>query len=302
MGIDRSLLFRLATSVRFERGVKALPGAESVAWQAASCYVAGRSLSDAIAAARTLVGQGHGVSVDLFGERVSDPQVADEVCEAYLGLVAALPPPPADVWVSVDLSHLAVAADPAGAAGRLGATVQANLLRSAADATAFADAGVVVRLVKGAYLEPAGAYPYGEATDIAFLRLGFRLAERGAEYSIATHDGLLREALLLAGGHRPVGQLLGVRPDALVGLRQRGVPTRVTSPTGRSGSATGCDDLPNPEAPDPSRHRHRMRRSSERIHSRRPNEVRRPLRTTRQNDSHSTPDRSAERHLWSAWA
>ena len=133
---------------------------------------------------------GHGVSVDLFGERVSDPAVADEVLEDYLGLVAALPPPPADVWLSVDLSHLALSAGaeaaatrlaaianalPAGRrvqvgaeeaaltdqvnacvlavaadglADRLGATVQANLVRSPADADALAGAGVHVRLVK----------------------------------------------------------------------------------------------------------------------------------------------------------
>ena len=48
-----------------------------------------------------------------------------------------------------------------GLADRLGATVQANLLRSPADADALAQAGVHVRLVKGAYVEPTGAHPYG---------------------------------------------------------------------------------------------------------------------------------------------
>jgi len=81
-----------------------------------------------------------------------------------------------------------------GLADRLGATVQANLLRSPADADALADAGVHVRLVKGAYVEATGAHPHGEATDVAFLRLGFGLAERGATWAMATHDGRLREA------------------------------------------------------------------------------------------------------------
>jgi hypothetical protein len=58
-----------------------------------------------------------------------------------------------------------------------------------ADADALARAGVHVWLVKGAYVEATGAHPYGEPTDVAFLRLGFRVAERGATWSMATHDG-----------------------------------------------------------------------------------------------------------------
>ena len=117
-------------------------------------------------------------------------------------------------------------------ADRLGATVQANLLRAPADAGALTRAGVHVRLVKGAYVEPTGAHPHGEATDIAFLRLGFRLAESGASWSIASHDGRLREALLLAHGVLPVEQLFGVRPESLDALHARGVPTRVYVPYG----------------------------------------------------------------------
>jgi proline dehydrogenase len=117
-------------------------------------------------------------------------------------------------------------------ADRLGATVQANLLRSPADADALTQAGVHVRLVKGAYLEATGAHPYGEPTDIAYLRLAFRLAGSGADWSMATHDGRLREAVLITLGPTPVEQLLGVRPDSLQDLRDRGVPTRVYVPYG----------------------------------------------------------------------
>jgi proline dehydrogenase len=274
MGLGRSVLFRLATSERLERAAKRVPGGELAAWRAASRYVAGRSRSGALATVEMLLERGHGVSVDLFGERVSDPAVADQVLEDYLALVAALPPPPADVWLSVDLSHLALGAGAAaaadrlaaiadalpigrrvqvgaeeaaltdhvqacvvavaarGLADRLGATVQANLVRSSAHTDALTDAGVHVRLVKGAYVEAAGAHPYGEPTDVAFLRLGFRLAERAAAWSMATHDGRMREALLLAHGSVPVEQLLGVRPEALDELHDRGVPTRVYVPYG----------------------------------------------------------------------
>jgi proline dehydrogenase len=274
MGLGRSVLVRVATSKRLERAVKRAPGGELAAWRSASRYVASRSLSGAIATVKMLLERGHGASVDLFGERVSDPAVADEVLEDYLALVAALPSPPADVWLSVDLSHLALSAGVAAAADRLaaiadalprgrriqvgaeeaaltdavqacviavaarglaerlGATVQANLERSPTDTDALAGAGVHIRLVKGAYVEATGAHPYGERADVAFLRLGFRLAERGAAWSMATHDGRLREALLLAHGPVPVEQLLGVRPEALDELHDRGIPTRVYVPYG----------------------------------------------------------------------
>ena len=273
MGLGRSVLFGLATSERLERAVKRVPGGELAAWRAASRYVAGRSRSGALATVEMLLERGHGVSVDFFGERVSDPAVADQVLEDYLALVAALPPPPADVWLSVDLSHLALAADAAAAAvasrpsrapclwpARAGRREEAaaptpsklacspsphaawpigleppcrriSCARSD-DTDALADAGVHVRLVKGAYVEATGAHRYGEPTDVAFLRLGFRLAERGAAWSMATHDGRLREALLLAHGSVLVEQLLGVRPEALDELHDRGVPTRVYLPYG----------------------------------------------------------------------
>jgi proline dehydrogenase len=274
MGLQRAVLFRLATSERLERAVKALPLGEAAAWRAASRYVAGRALAPALATVTTLLERGHGVSVDLFGERVSDPATADAVAEDYVELAGALPPPPADAWLSVDLTHLALGTDSSavvdrlariaralppgrriqvgaedaiwtdailacvldvagrGLGDRLGATVQANLLRSPPDADALAGAGVHIRLVKGAYVEPTGAHPFGEPTDVAFLRLGFHLAERGVAWSMATHDGRLREALLLAHGPLPVEHLLGVRPDVLDELHVRGVPTRVYVPYG----------------------------------------------------------------------
>jgi proline dehydrogenase len=116
VGIDRAALFALATSEQFERAVKRLPGGEAAAWRAASRYVAGRSRVDALEVSRRLLEQGQGVSIDLFGERVRDPAVADGVLSDYLELAAALPASPADVWLSVDLSHLALAADARAAA------------------------------------------------------------------------------------------------------------------------------------------------------------------------------------------
>ncbi|MBV9819278.1 MAG: proline dehydrogenase family protein [Solirubrobacterales bacterium] len=274
MGVSRSVLLHLATSDDFERAVRRTPGGARAAWRAASRYVGGRTLDAALQTIGGLQADGHRVSVDLFGERVTDPARADGVLAGYRELAARLPAQPEEAWLSVDLSHLAVTAGAAaaadrlaviaeslppgrriqvgaedaahaevvracvldvaarGLADRLGATVQANLWRASADAEAFGDAGVHVRLVKGAYLESAGSHPHGEATDMSFLRLGFGLAERGGPWSAATHDGRMREALLLAHGEIDVEQLLGVRPDVVDQLRDRGVPTRVYVPFG----------------------------------------------------------------------
>lgn len=267
-------MFKLATSDWFERGARALPAVEQLAWRAASRYVAGLTSSEALAVADELLAKGFGISVDLFGELVTDVDVAAGVVERYQSLAAALPPQPANAWLSVDLTHLALDVDPAGTADRLtrivqslepgrrvqvgaedasrtdavlscvldvaargfadrlGATVQANLLRSPGDADTLLGAGVHVRLVKGAYVEATGVHPYGEPTDIAYLRLAFHLAERQATWSMATHDGRLREALLLAVGPVTVEQLLGVRADVLDDLHRRDVPTRVYVPYG----------------------------------------------------------------------
>jgi proline dehydrogenase len=120
-----------------------------------------------------------------------------------------------------------------GLADRLGATVQANLRRAPLDLERLTNAGVCVRLVKGAYVEsPERALPFGEATDIAYVRLAHRLAETEAQFALATHDGVVREALLAALGPRPIEQLLGVRPAVLDDLVARGIPVRVYMPFG----------------------------------------------------------------------
>jgi proline dehydrogenase len=197
MRADRAILFKLATNERFEQLVKALPGGEQGAYRAASKYVAGRTRDEALSTAAHVLGQGHGVSIDLFGELSTSTTEARRVADDYLQLVERLPEPPADVWLSVDLSHFALDVDPDGAA-----------------------------------VEPRGAHPYGEPTDVAFLRLAHQLAEAGTPWSLATHDGRLCEAVLLSTGQVSVEQLLGVRPETLDDLHARSVPTRVYLPYG----------------------------------------------------------------------
>jgi proline dehydrogenase len=267
----RRPLFALATSDRLERAVRASSRGEALAYRLASRYVAGATADDALATARRLAERGVLSSIDYFGERVSDPVEADRVTDAYVSLAGRVGSEAPGSYLSVDLSHLAID-DPgvvrrlariaealppgafvqvgaeeaaradriletvlavARAGGRVAATLQANLRRSLPDASPLVDAGVPIRLVKGAYVEsPAVAHAFGEATNLAFVRLAHDLHRAGATVCLATHDPVLREALLPALPGAGIEMLLGVRPDDQVALAARGIPIRVYMPYG----------------------------------------------------------------------
>jgi proline dehydrogenase len=277
--LSRRALFVLATSGRFERVVRALPGGAGVAYRLASPYVAGTTDEDALGAARELAERGVHSSIDFFGENVSDPGEAELVADQYVRLAARLDGAPPGTFLSLDLSHIGLdesggavtrrleriaaalpegarvqvgaeqaartdrileavlasarAAGLRGARGSVGATVQANLRRSVQDATVLAEAGVPIRLVKGAYVESAAvAHPWGDPTDVAFAELAHALHGAGAEISLATHDPVLHEALLPALPGAGVEMLLGVREWDQASLVARGIPVRVYVPFG----------------------------------------------------------------------
>jgi proline dehydrogenase len=264
VSLRRRAAFALATSGWWERGVRTLPGGEQRAYRFARRYVAGTRLEDAVECAQRLAAGGLSCSVDLFGERVSDPAEADRVADRYVALAGELGRFPQGTFVSIDLSHIGLderrlariaEALPAGCRLQVGAeeeaqadrilaavlavrgpvmaTVQANLRRSPRDAHALAEAGVPVRLVKGAYVEDAAvALPWGEPTDLAYLELAHELSRGGAEVALATHDPVLREGLLAALPGVGVEMLLGIRDDDARALAARGVPVRVYVPYG----------------------------------------------------------------------
>jgi len=292
VAVDRAVLFRLATSERLEWIVKAVPGGDALAWRAAARYVAGRSRDEALSTTADLLAHGHGVSVDLFGELVRDPATAERVTEDYLVLAAALPDPPADVWLSLDLSHLAIDTDPSGATDRLatiaaalppgrriqvgaedaartdavlgcvlgvagrgladqvGATVQANLLRSERDVDTLTAAGVHVRLVKGAYLEPAGTHRTGNAPTSPTSGSGSACTQPGR------HGRWLPTTVDC--GKRCCWRSARCRSSSCSECDQRHSPSSrhnesrpvSTSRTDPTGSATGSAGSPNLAAPD----------------------------------------------------
>jgi proline dehydrogenase len=268
--MKRRILFMLATSERFERAVRAAPGGEHVAYMLASRYVAGATADDALATTRRLAEQGVLSSIDFFGENVTDAAEAGRVADAFVALAGRID---AGTYLSIDLSHIALdepgdgarrrleriaAALPAGAriqvgaeqaaridriletvlavarvGGPVAATIQANFRRSPSDAQRLAEAGVPIRLVKGAYVEtPALAHAWGDPTDIAFIELAYALHSAGATVSLATHDPVIREALLPALPGLTIEMLLGVRTYELPLLAARGVPVRVYVPYG----------------------------------------------------------------------
>jgi proline dehydrogenase len=175
------------------------------------------------------------LSIDLSHIGLDQP---GEAVQGRLERIAAALPAGRYIQVGAEQERraeriLATVSAVAGAGGAVWATIQANLKRSRADAHALGERGVPIRLVKGAYVEDSQvARPWGEPTDLAFLELAHELHAGGAEVAIATHDAVLREALLRALPGIGVEMLLGVRSADAKGLAGRGVPVRIYVPYG----------------------------------------------------------------------
>lgn len=123
----------------------------------------------------------------------------------------------------------------------VGITLQAYLPRTAQDLAAALTRPGRIRLVKGAFEEPADrALPRGPQTDAAYRDYLERLLMSGHRCSIATHD-----PALLADAQRLIEQsesdptliefemLRGATPEQLQALHDQGYNTRVYLPYGR---------------------------------------------------------------------
>ena len=195
---------------------------------AADGYIA---LAEALAARAD---SGATVAVDLSHVGLD---ISTGFCREQLGrIAAALAGRRLDVGAEDSARTTATQAlvlDLAGSGTPLQMTVQANLRRSARDWQALVASGVAIRLVKGAYVENAAtAYRYGEDVDLAYLRLARDVHAAGGRLALATHDPVLREALLGLEGVA-VEMLLGVRTADAHDLVARGIPVRLYVPYGR---------------------------------------------------------------------
>jgi proline dehydrogenase len=122
---------------------------------------------------------------------------------------------------------------------QVGVCLQAYLRRTPADLDALVALQPAIRLVKGAYNEPAAvAYPLKRDVDIAYLALADRLLDRAARAParpvFGTHDMRLvkriRErapALQVAMGGYEVHMLYGIRSSDQRALAREGVRVRV---------------------------------------------------------------------------
>jgi proline dehydrogenase len=123
---------------------------------------------------------------------------------------------------------------------RVGIALQAYLHRTAADLESLMPLGPAVRIVKGAYLEPASlAFPRKRDVDEQFYVLACRVLgdpapKSGTELHIATHDARLvdRLAAFIAPreGHLPpyeYAMLYGIQRPLQERLLQAGEPLRV---------------------------------------------------------------------------
>jgi proline dehydrogenase len=249
-------------------------------------FVAGESVDDALAAVRSLRGDGIGVTLDFLGEDITSRAEARRTRDAYLTLLEQLAPlglgTAAEVsmklsacgqalgldghdialelvrpvveaasaigtTVTLDMedhrtvdSTLAALADLRKEHPGTGAVLQAMLFRTEEDAKALAVTGSRVRLVKGAYNEPADvAHQKKKDVDAAYARC-LEILMAGPGYPmVGSHDpAMIQRAHELAAQHSraadswEVQMLYGIRPDEQRRLAAAGTQVRAYVPYG----------------------------------------------------------------------
>ena len=230
-------------------------------------FIAGKTVEDALAVARTLHARGFSSILDLLGEHVRREEDAKTAARSYEDLVERLAAENLGAMIALKPTHLGLELGEAFCLGLLETVtghavlrgirvgidmedssttdaalaiyrrlngkfpgsvqiaLQARLKRSAADLSGLLAEGASVRLVKGAYKEPATiAHTRMNEIRASFLRLLDRLLREGRDTAIATHDAVLIQAAkdLARRLNAPPGRfefqmLLGIRPD----LQQR---------------------------------------------------------------------------------
>jgi len=124
--------------------------------------------------------------------------------------------------------------------GCVGTVIQSYLRRGRADIQRLNQHGIRVRLVKGAYLEPAGvAYPDKADVDRYFVELMKLLLDGGNFPAIATHDEKIIEQTKTYAAQRQISadrfefqMLYGIRRDLQRKLVAQGYRLRLYVPFG----------------------------------------------------------------------
>jgi proline dehydrogenase len=122
----------------------------------------------------------------------------------------------------------------------VGTVLQAYLYRTPADLESLLPLQPNLRLVKGAYLEPADvAYPQKADVDAAYERLLDTMLAGGGYTAVATHDERLIDRAIRFAEQHEVGRdrfelqmLYGVRGQLQLDLARRGFKVLVATPYG----------------------------------------------------------------------
>ena len=199
-----------------------------------SRFMPGETADEALAAAETLWSQGIQSVFTHLGENIADPKEAGQVTTHYLGVLDRISELKLPAELSVKLTQIGLDLDPelcysnlekiiehAGpksvvwvdmeasnyvdvtlklyrrarqAYPNVGVCLQAYLYRTADDLASLIELGPAIRLVKGAYKEPADrAFPKKKDVDqnyfdLARTLLGERARQAGVRAALATHD------------------------------------------------------------------------------------------------------------------
>ena len=122
----------------------------------------------------------------------------------------------------------------------VGTVLQSYLYRTPADLESLLRLSPNLRLVKGAYLEPASiAYPRKTDVDRAYLQLAERMVNEAAFTAIATHDERIIDHVMEYTSRRGIGtdrfefqMLFGVRPRYQIDLAEAGHRVLIATPYG----------------------------------------------------------------------
>jgi proline dehydrogenase len=241
-------------------------------------FVPGETLDECVAALRALNDKGLDANTTLLGEGVIEPAQSAAVVEAYREIIARIAAERLRANVALKLTHLGLEIDEELAVSNLrtllglgafiridmeqsrfvdatlriyrrlrdegfdelGTVLQSYLYRTPADLDSLLPLAPNLRLVKGAYLEPADiAYPRKADVDSAYVRLLERMLSDGGHTAVATHDeSLIEHAIRYADSNGipsdrfEFQMLYGVRPQLQLSLVRRGYKVLVATPYG----------------------------------------------------------------------
>lgn len=239
-------------------------------------FVAGETLDECIPVLRSLEERGLYANTTLLGEGVRDEHEAAAVVSQYEEVMDRIAGMKANV--ALKLTHLGLELDEelayanvarlvargsfirvdmeqsafvdatlriyrrlrADGFDNVGTVLQAYLYRSGDDLAALAPLRPNLRIVKGAYLEPAAvAYPDKQDVDAAYVRLLEGSLSGEGYTAVATHDERMIEHAIRFAEEHGIGRdrfefqmLYGVRPGLQRDLAARGYRMLVATPYG----------------------------------------------------------------------